>query len=63
MRSGREGSMTGIETPEIAAKAPLRGLCPPQNRASDQDVLAAVEVAAVAGGKAVAVETRKTLRL
>ena len=63
MRSGCEGGMTAIETSEVAAKAPSRGLCPPENRASDQNVLAAVKVTAVAGGKAVAVEFRKTLRL
>ena len=63
VRSGREGSMTAIETPEIAAKAPLRGLWPPESRAGDQNVQAAVKVTAVAGGKAVAVEIRKTLRL
>ena len=63
MRGGREGGMTAIETPEVAAKAPLRGLCPPESRASDQNALAAVKVTAVTGGTAVAVEIRKTLRL
>jgi hypothetical protein len=63
VRSGREGGMTALETPEIAAKAPLRGLCAPESRASVEDMLAAVEVAAVTGGKHGAVEIRKTLRL
>jgi hypothetical protein len=55
--------MTAMETSEVAAKAPSRGLCPPESRISDQNVLAAVKVAAVTGGKAGAVEIRKTLRL
>lgn len=63
VRSGREGGMTAIETPDVAAKAPLRWLCPPESRASDENLLAAVEVAAVTGGKHGAVEIRKTLRL
>ena len=62
VRSGREGGMTAMETSEVA-KAPSRGLCPPESRISDQNVLAAVKVAAVTGGKAGAVEIRKTLRL
>ena len=63
VRSGREGGMTAMEKSEVAAKAPSRGLCPPESRISDQNVLAAVKVAAVTGGKAGAVEIRKTLRL
>lgn len=55
--------MTGIDTPEVAAKAPSRGRCPPESRTSDQNVQALGEVAAVADGKIGAVELRKTLRL
>jgi hypothetical protein len=55
--------MTAIETSEVAAKARSRGPCPPENRTSDQNALAVVKGAAVTGGKAVAVEIRKTLRL
>ena len=60
IRSGREASMTGIERPEIDAKTQWRGLHRPESRAGDQTLLAFGEVA---GGKAVAVEIRKTLSL
>lgn len=63
VRSGREGGMAAIETPEIAAKASLRGLYPPKSRASKQNVLPAGEVAAITGGKTIAVEIVKTLCL
>lgn len=56
VRSGREGSMTGIETPKIADKAQLRGLCPPESGPSDQTAPPLGEVAAAAGRKVAAVE-------
>ena len=63
VRSGREGSMTGIEAPKIADKTQLRGLCPPESGPGDQAAPSVGEVAAVAGSNAVAGETRKTLSL
>lgn len=63
VRSGREGSMTGIERSEVAAKTPIHGLCPPESRAGDQNLMAVGEVVGSAGGKVVAVEIRKPLRL
>lgn len=63
VRSEREGSMTGIERPAVAAKACLRRLRPPESRLGKQIVPPPGALATVAGGNAGAVETRKTLRL
>lgn len=55
--------MTGIERSEVAAKTPIHGMCPPESRAGDQNLMAVGEVVGSAGGKVVAVEIRKPLRL
>jgi hypothetical protein len=52
----REGGMRGIERPKIAARTQLRGLCPPESGPGDQIAPSLGEVAAVAGGKVIAVE-------
>jgi hypothetical protein len=48
--------MTGIETPKIAAKTQLRGLCLPESGPSDQTAPSVGEAAAAAGRKVAAVE-------
>ena len=60
VHSGREGSMTGIEKPEIAAKARSRRLCPPEIRLGERNAPSGGEFAAAADSNAAAGETRKT---
>jgi len=55
--------MRGMERPEVATRMQRCGLCPPESRAGDQTVMAVGEVVALASGKVVAVDIRKTLRL
>lgn len=63
VRGGREGGMTGIERPEIAAKARLRRLCPLESCLGERNAPSVGEFAAAAGSNAAAGETRKTLSL
>jgi hypothetical protein len=51
--------MMGIERPELAAKAHLRRLCPPESRLGEQNGPFVGEFAAAAGRNTAAGETRK----
>lgn len=55
--------MTGIERPEIAAKARLRRLSPLESCLGERNAPSVGEFAAAAGSNAAAGETRKTLNL